>query len=235
MANHILNSWKEIAIYLSRGVRTVQRWEADLGLPVRRPKGKAHSSVIALPSEIDLWLQSCPLRSKPSTTPTPLSIKAPAVSKPTPLLFLDSSKINSPDPTPRQNDFRSLRRPWLSAKVLLIDADRQIASLRKRILENEGYVVTLVIWPRKMPREFHSFNAIVLGHTIPTDHRHAISRTIRERAAEILIVMICSQPGEIDPAATLCLPPLVDPEGMINALQEFLSASRRTKSRTSAN
>ena len=37
---HILNSWKEIANYLGRGVRTVQRWERDLRLPVHRPKGK---------------------------------------------------------------------------------------------------------------------------------------------------------------------------------------------------
>ncbi len=31
----VLNSWKEIACYLGRGVRTVQRYERDLGLPVR--------------------------------------------------------------------------------------------------------------------------------------------------------------------------------------------------------
>src|SRR3954463_10845884 len=31
-----LDSWKEIAAYLRRGVRTVQRWERDEGLPVHR-------------------------------------------------------------------------------------------------------------------------------------------------------------------------------------------------------
>jgi hypothetical protein len=31
-----LNGWKEIAAYLGRSVRTVQRWEKDFGLPVRR-------------------------------------------------------------------------------------------------------------------------------------------------------------------------------------------------------
>ena len=30
-----LNSWKEIATYMDRGVRTVQRWENG-GLPIRR-------------------------------------------------------------------------------------------------------------------------------------------------------------------------------------------------------
>jgi phage terminase Nu1 subunit (DNA packaging protein) len=57
----VLNSWKEIAQYVNRGVRTVQRWEAELHLPVRRPRGKGRSAVIAMRSEIDLWLKACPL------------------------------------------------------------------------------------------------------------------------------------------------------------------------------
>ena len=56
----LLNSWKEIAAYLDRGVRTVQRWEATMGLPVHRPKGRLHSSVFALAHEIDRWLLKTP-------------------------------------------------------------------------------------------------------------------------------------------------------------------------------
>ncbi len=52
-----LNSWKEIAVYVGRGVRTVQRWERELGLPVRRPHDHLRSPVIALPAEIDEWLR----------------------------------------------------------------------------------------------------------------------------------------------------------------------------------
>lgn len=62
----ILNSWKEIANYLGRGVRTVQRWEAQLGLPVHRPAGKDHSAVLAFSSELDQWLDSRPVRFAPS-------------------------------------------------------------------------------------------------------------------------------------------------------------------------
>lgn len=58
----ILNSWKEIAGYLGRGVRTVQRWEVQLGLPVHRPAGKDHSAVLAFSSELDEWLNSRPIR-----------------------------------------------------------------------------------------------------------------------------------------------------------------------------
>lgn len=57
-----LNSWKEIANYLGKGVRTVQRYEHDFGLPVRRPARRAHGSVIATKIEIDAWLEAMPLR-----------------------------------------------------------------------------------------------------------------------------------------------------------------------------
>lgn len=61
MANsEVLNSWKEVATYLGRGVRTVQRWEQELGLPVRRPRGKTRSAVIAFRNELDQWLQHTP-------------------------------------------------------------------------------------------------------------------------------------------------------------------------------
>jgi phage terminase Nu1 subunit (DNA packaging protein) len=51
----MLNSWKQIAVYLNRCVRTVQRWES-YGLPVHRPMEHSRSSVYALVSEIDSWL-----------------------------------------------------------------------------------------------------------------------------------------------------------------------------------
>jgi hypothetical protein len=52
----MLNSWKEIASHLDRGVRTVQRWERNLQLPVHRiGKGK-RSPVYALVPELKFWL-----------------------------------------------------------------------------------------------------------------------------------------------------------------------------------
>lgn len=58
----VLNSWKEIAGYVGRGVRTVQRWEHDLGLPVHRPMGKDRSAVLAFPAELEQWLMNTPVR-----------------------------------------------------------------------------------------------------------------------------------------------------------------------------
>jgi hypothetical protein len=57
----VLNSWKEIAAYLGRGVRTVQRWESELHLPIRRPRGRGRSGVLALREELDEWLRRTPL------------------------------------------------------------------------------------------------------------------------------------------------------------------------------
>ncbi len=53
-----LNGWKEIAAYVGRGVRTVQRWEA-LGLPVRRPNSRLRSAVMTTTEEVDTWLNGC--------------------------------------------------------------------------------------------------------------------------------------------------------------------------------
>jgi hypothetical protein len=52
-----LSSWKEVAAYLGKGVRTVQRWEQQFGLPIRRPSEKSHI-IFAIPAEIDAWLKS---------------------------------------------------------------------------------------------------------------------------------------------------------------------------------
>jgi Tol biopolymer transport system component len=53
-----LESWKEIASYLNRDVRTVQRWEQNKGLPVRRLPGGEMARVYALRSELDAWWNS---------------------------------------------------------------------------------------------------------------------------------------------------------------------------------
>ncbi len=50
-----LESWKEIATYLNRTVRTVKRWEKAEALPVRRHLHQARSSVYAYPSELEAW------------------------------------------------------------------------------------------------------------------------------------------------------------------------------------
>ena len=47
-------------MYVGRGVRTVQRYEVQLGFPVRRPAGILRGSVMAFSDEIDAWLNRAP-------------------------------------------------------------------------------------------------------------------------------------------------------------------------------
>lgn len=58
--SEILSSWKEIAEFLGKGVRTAQRWERELGLPVRRPPGKDSRVVFALREELTAWVKAQP-------------------------------------------------------------------------------------------------------------------------------------------------------------------------------
>ena len=50
-----LESWKEIAAYLNRTLRTVQRWEKSEGLPVHRHQHEERASVCAFKAEVDEW------------------------------------------------------------------------------------------------------------------------------------------------------------------------------------
>ena len=55
-----LDSWKEIAQYLNRDVRTVQRWEQTSGLPVHRlvQHGQKRGTVYAFQGELVAWLNT---------------------------------------------------------------------------------------------------------------------------------------------------------------------------------
>ncbi|MCX6614027.1 MAG: DPP IV N-terminal domain-containing protein [Acidobacteria bacterium] len=52
-----LDSWKEIAAYLNRDIRTVQRWEKTAKLPVKRLQTPGLRAVFAYTEELDQWLK----------------------------------------------------------------------------------------------------------------------------------------------------------------------------------
>jgi hypothetical protein len=56
MNRQILNGWKEISRHIVRSVRTVQRWEVRLGMPVYWPAQKDGSAVVAFSDELDRWI-----------------------------------------------------------------------------------------------------------------------------------------------------------------------------------
>lgn len=71
-----LDSWKEIAEYLGRDVRTATRWEAE-GMPLHRVPGGKGRSVFAFTNEIDAWMAGgqapAPLAAAPSPSAPPAS------------------------------------------------------------------------------------------------------------------------------------------------------------------
>lgn len=56
--NGRLDSWKAIAHYLGRDVRSVQRWERERGLPIHRLPGQKGGAVFAYEEELEEWLRS---------------------------------------------------------------------------------------------------------------------------------------------------------------------------------
>lgn len=78
--SELLSGWKDIANYLGKGIRTVQRYELELGLPVRRPAGKVRGSVLATRSELDAWIAASPMRDAPPLEKMPkASFERPAL------------------------------------------------------------------------------------------------------------------------------------------------------------
>ena len=58
----ILNGWKEIANYLRKGVRTVQRYEREMGLPTHQPARSSSRGVVTIRTELDNWVATRPGR-----------------------------------------------------------------------------------------------------------------------------------------------------------------------------
>jgi Tol biopolymer transport system component len=73
-----LDSWKEIAAYLGRGVRTVQRWEREEGLPVHRLAHDRRGTIYARREELSEWWDSRRVRLAQQPSDDDLAAAAPA-------------------------------------------------------------------------------------------------------------------------------------------------------------
>lgn len=54
--SEVLSSWKDVAAHLGKSVRTVQRWESELGLPIHRPNKRQQRIILAYPDELKQWV-----------------------------------------------------------------------------------------------------------------------------------------------------------------------------------
>ena len=123
----MLNSWKEIASFLNRGVRTVQRWERDLQLPVHRiGKGK-RSPVYASAPELKFWVAT----SGVNHTPQGLTLERK--------LLPPTGKRNSDSPL--QISHRLMAESLKLVRTVAetsVRQQRQAEVLRKRIIEMQS-------------------------------------------------------------------------------------------------
>jgi TolB-like protein/Flp pilus assembly protein TadD len=53
-----LESWKQIAAYLGKDIRTAQLWEKNEGLPIHRQTHTARANVFAYDAELDRWVRA---------------------------------------------------------------------------------------------------------------------------------------------------------------------------------
>ena len=81
---NILTSWKEIAAYLDRDVRTCVRWEQRYGLPVHRLERDSKAKVFAYKEQIDQWLAE---RSARASAPPACRVPNRHWFRPFPVLF----------------------------------------------------------------------------------------------------------------------------------------------------
>ena len=116
----VLTSWKDIARYMGKGVRTVQRWEMDFGLPVRRPQGSNKKAVLARPRDLDAWVAlRCASRVEQQNTDT---VPYPRIAR---LAQLEAQMETA----------RQLRE---SNHVLLSEMKSQLYELREQILKMQA-------------------------------------------------------------------------------------------------
>ena len=71
--NRRLDSWKEIAEYLDRDVRTAIRWEKEKDLPVYRVPGGVRKAVFTYTQELDAWIASRETSGKETQSELPVT------------------------------------------------------------------------------------------------------------------------------------------------------------------
>jgi len=141
-----LESWKEIAAYMRRDVKTVQRWEKREGMPIHRHLHDKLGSVYAFRAELDAWAHNRRLSSVDSAPPPGEGDEAALLSEPEARSNIDSTVVLK-----RRIPFRQSVWLWAlvaAAVVVLLSAaflanrsradDNPLASARFQQLDFNG-------------------------------------------------------------------------------------------------
>lgn len=111
-----LNSWKEIASFLGRGVRTVQRWERELELPVHRIGSGRRSPVYAFIAELNFWITTSGATRTEAVHGTP---HGPLTGKPMEVSRRLTEKIHTLVRSVAENSVRQHRQAEILQKRIL--------------------------------------------------------------------------------------------------------------------
>ena len=174
MRQERLDSWKEIATYLSRDVRTVRRWETGQALPVHRHHHRKGASIYAYKSELDAWWQNGKQRLAAQGTSTlNIPVLWPAARP--------SLEIALPDQLPRRNMFRA---GLAAAVVILLSAAVYLGG--KRVQSSiRGRPIVVAVLPFE-DLDLDPQDYLVYGFTeemiatltrVNPQHLHVIART----------------------------------------------------------
>ena len=132
----VLSSWKEIAAYFGRGVRTVQRWERELQMPVHRPKSGRQAPVLAFANELEKWSRSQKIARSPEFQTQQVQV----------LLASLQETVTS-----NREELRRLREQTEQLKQLRLQIERQLAEatnkLRSELLKGVSPAAHLKLKP----------------------------------------------------------------------------------------
>lgn len=160
-----LNSWKEIAAFLGRGLRTVQRWEHDLDLPVHRNGTGPRSPVYALTTELNFWITTWGAMRGEAAHGSPLKLPA---GKPVENSRRLASKIHTLVRAVAENSVRQRRQAEVLEKRILEIRSR----MKARVSRKTAPPLALVIFSRLLD---------VLVGTARFEHNQHILRAVFPR------------------------------------------------------
>jgi CheY-like chemotaxis protein len=212
----LLNSWKEVAQYLGRGVRTVQRWERELGLPVHRPNGRDRSATLALASELDEWLRGTPVRSRASGNGgTRVSGKEEVRGI--------SIVREGPSPTIEQQHY-----------LILSVADEPALRLtREKMLRSEGYEVVSAADGEKALKfiAIRAVDLVLIDDKTRGMNGGTVAGELKEHIPQVPVIMMSADRVPAGAVANVdCFLPKGDrPELLLAAIHQLLAASAMTR------
>jgi CheY-like chemotaxis protein len=220
----ILNSWKEIAHYLGRGVRTVQRWERDLGLPVHRPKGQDRSATLALSSELDDWLRETPVRSRPDGHAGNGGAQ-------------NSSEDQRLRPSPGRTGPTLVKKGHRHRRLILsVDDEPSLLYTREKILECEGYQVLSAADGEKALDllSTHAVDLVLLDYKMPGMDGGTVAREMKRRTPQVPIIMVSGNRvlGEALEVVDCYIPKGEGPELLLAAIHQLLITITDTRKPT---